>query len=221
MQLLRQLGQKDGEIDRLLNVYRDERISSSNRREQAEERYARELQEIADLDDIDNELNRIEAEHQGVDHNIMRHLHANNRGGSYDDDQFDDGGDDEEEQAYLDEQQQLMESEKVGRKKANPPVVLERRHSAPSFEAKEGMREALFGYLTAAREDEIELEMECERLKEIGGHAAEDASDRLFATQKANAVALLNMLRDYCPQTSGQVWGRDPDFAATIGRYVL
>jgi hypothetical protein len=218
LQLLRQLGQQDGEIDRLLNVYRDERVSSMNRREQAEERYARELREIADLDDIDNELNRIEAEHHVVDHNIMRHLNTNYRGGGYEDegsDPYDDGVDDEEA-AYLNEQTQ---GEKVRSKRPNP--VVERRHDAPSFEAKEGMREALFGYLTASRADELELEGECERLKETGGHAAEDASDRLFATQKANATALLQMLKDYSPQTSGQVWGRDPDFAVLVKKLNL
>lgn len=212
---MRQLGKQDREIDRLLALYRDERVSSLNRREQAEERYARDLREIADLDDIDNELNRIESEHHVVDHNIMRHLHTNYHGG-VDGNQFE-GGDDDDEGAYLSEQLQMMEGEKTRHpavKKTSNTIPIERRHpEVPSFDAKNQMREALFGYLDASRADELELELECERLKEIGGHAAEHASDQLFATQKANAATLVNMLKDYCPHTSGQLWGKDPDFA--------
>ena len=42
----------------------------------------------------------------------------------------------------------------------------------------------------------------------VGGCVAEEAADRLYETQKENAATLLKMIKEYCPQGSGVVWGK-------------
>ena len=42
----------------------------------------------------------------------------------------------------------------------------------------------------------------------VGGCVAEQAADRLYETQKANAATLLKMIKEYSPQGSGVVWGK-------------
>ena len=210
-ELFRRIERETLEIDRAVESYRDKRMEAINRQVSAEDRYVLELKEIRDLEDVDNELGKIEEEQQQVDHNIMRHLYMTLQSDSYGEgfDMDNAGAESIDEQAYLDEQEQFQH--RLPRR--NSIVVDLPRREPPSAEIKEGMREALFGYLDAARADELELEYEYEQSKENGDNkAAEQAGDRLFVTQKANVTALLKMIKNYHPHTSGNVWGNDPDF---------
>lgn len=86
----------------------------------------------------------------------------------------------------------------------------------PSVEVKHEMRMALFGFLDAARVDEMQLEELYEQAKEEGGKAAELAADKLFETQKANVTALLKMIKEYHPNPSATVWINDPDYPKLV-----
>ena len=155
--------QEDREIERLLNIYHDERAGQMNRRLEAEERYEKEIREIADLDEIDADLERIEAERHGVDHNIMRLTHTTFYSDS------DEYENEEEEDDEIDEA--AKEMKKMNKKRGEPQIEVHMRtnhREPPSFEIKEGMREALFGYMEASREDERNLEKEYEMLKDTG-----------------------------------------------------
>jgi len=165
-EILRKIEYEDREISRLLNIYHDERAAQMNRRSLAEERYEKELREIADLDEIDADLERIEAERHGVDHNIMR---LTNTTFYSDSDEYENDEDDEDNLEIDDVD--TNEKKKKGRKRGEPQIEVQMRtnyREPPSFEMKEGMREALFGYMEASREDERRLEMEYEGLKDTG-----------------------------------------------------
>jgi hypothetical protein len=209
------------EVDRLLNIFRDDRAVISGQRLAAEEKYQLAMRELSDLEDIDKELGRIEADRDAVDHNLQRHLAKSFRGSmdsfGYGDDDEDDDDDDDDEYKADDEVDVAGGGEQGSpprpRQRVTQTHVVEPRHrEPPSFEVKEGMREALFGYLDAARADEQALEDVYERVKEAGGYVAEDAATKLYDLQKANATSLLKMLKDYHPRTSGAVWQSDPDF---------
>jgi hypothetical protein len=86
------------------------------------------------------------------------------------------------------------------------------RKEPPSTEVKFEMRTALFGFLDAARMDEVQLEEQYEQAKEEGGKAAEIAAEKLYQTQRANVTALLKMIKEYHPSPSANVWINDPDY---------
>lgn len=217
-EMFRRLDRETAGLDRTVESFRDERMAAINRQLIAIDQYEEELKDIAALEDIDDELGRLEVEQHNVDHNIMRHLFMTLQSDSYGEgfEMEDDvaGGDSTEEKAYLDEQ-----GLKPVRKGKAATVVEPPRREPPSSEVKEHMREAVFGYLDAARADEDELEMEYEQLKEGGGKAAELSAERWLITKKANATALLKMIKEYHPITSGNIWGNDPDFQSLIKRF--
>ena len=175
--------QDDREIERLLNIYHDERAAQMNRRSLAEEQYEKEIREIADLDKIDADLERIEAEQHGVDHNIMRLTHTTFYSDSDDNEHEEDDEDD------LEIEVTAKEMKKKNKKRSEPQFEVQMRtnhREPPSFEIKEGMREALFGYMEASREDEKKLEMEYEALKETGMHLT---GQTVFSLSHANTLS--------------------------------
>ena len=89
-------------------------------------------------------INRLAAQQHDVDHNIMRHLRRTLSPGHFEGDiEYDDG-------LEFDEQAQRMSP-------INAPVVETIRREVPSAEVKSELRVALFGFLEAARQDEMEL----------------------------------------------------------------
>ena len=92
------------EVDRLLNIFRDDRMVSLNKRAAAEERYQLAMRELSDLEDIDKELGRIESDRADADHNLMRHLATSFRGSldSFGDDDDDDDDDDDNDEDAAD-----------------------------------------------------------------------------------------------------------------------
>ena len=206
-------------LDRAVDDYRNERAAALNRQLAAEDRYERELKSIAAVEDVDHALGQMEEELQHVDHNIMRHLYYTLQSDSYGD-TFDEVSESPEDQGYLDEQQQMAAKP---RRRASTSIVVESaRREPPSAEVKQEMREALFGYLDAAREDEDELEKVYEAAKEAGDmRVTEAAADRLFGTQKANLTALLKMIKEYRPHSSGHAWGKDADFVELVREFRL
>ena len=181
-EILRKMEREDREITRLLNIYQDERAAQMNRRSVAEERYEKELREIADLDEIDADLERIEAERHGVDHNIMR---LTNTTFYSDSDEYENENDEDDEENREIDDVDANEKKKKGRKRGEPQIEVQMRtnyREPPSFEIKEGMREALFGYMEASREDERKLEMEYEGLKETGRRRQRQYSLTIFLT---------------------------------------
>eukprot|EP00596_Hydrurales_sp_CCMP1899_P006170 CAMPEP_0119039286 /NCGR_PEP_ID=MMETSP1177-20130426/8682_1 /TAXON_ID=2985 /ORGANISM="Ochromonas sp, Strain CCMP1899" /LENGTH=204 /DNA_ID=CAMNT_0007002959 /DNA_START=284 /DNA_END=895 /DNA_ORIENTATION=+ len=193
--------EKSGEeIDSALKLYSKERNVAISRQTAAIDKYEDEMKEIGDLEDIDRELGQMEAEQQGIDHNIMRHTNQVLISDHDDYEEDYDGEYDEKEQYYNKTQQK---SSKIGSKKEAFNNGLK---VAPNNEVKMNMRVALFGFLEASQNDENDLEKIYEDSKVEGGKVAEIAAENLFETQKSNLSSLIKMLEGYRPKQSGRQW---------------
>jgi hypothetical protein len=144
----------------------------------------------------------------------MRHLQVTLNSNSYGEGFDEDGDEYADDFAEEEDQNERIGTAKSDSRKKNKPVMTYEplKKEPPSAEVKHEMRMALFGFLDAARIDEMQLEEMYERAREEGGKAAEIAADKLFQTQKANVTALLKMIKDYHPSPSATVWINDPDF---------
>lgn len=209
--------QKDSEeINRALNDFLLEREAVSRAQAAA---YAAYEAEVAALG-VDGSVTSsavITNSDDSVDHNVMRQMKLVNESDEkleldeYAYDSFDQL--DEELKERLSATSISTNSPNKS-KKINPLFRLApEKAPMPGFEEKAAMRMEMFSFLDNARIEEMQLELEYERIKnEVGGAEAERAAEELFAVQMRNSNTLKEMFVEYQPIAFGKAWGRDPDY---------
>jgi len=203
----RRLKQDSEEISRALDEFLAERNAATKMQRDALENYD---QEIANIGFIEGENELEDAE---VDHNVMRQMNLTKQ--SNERLEFNDYADEEFEadvDADLMAQIKAIQKMSSGTKKGPPEVQLMTKKEIPGFEEKVKLRTEIFNFLDGCRIEEMQLELEYERVKEQGGLVAEKAAETLFAVQKRNHEQLKDMFDDYQPIAFGKAWGNDPDY---------
>lgn len=201
--ITRQLREDAEDISRSLDAFLAERALASKKANEALALYDSEIAEIGDIaEDIIPE--------PSVDHNVMRHLHLVKSGPENDDyneygnDSFDYEDDfqpmvDENYQKEIEEKHKLLD------------LGLMKREM-PSFEQKNELRNGMFNYLDKCRIEELQLEVEYDRLRDNDDPEAESVAEALYTVRKRNTEGLLEMIDDYQPIAFGKAWGNDVDY---------
>ncbi len=203
----RRLKQDSEDISRALDEFLAERNAATKMQRDALDNYD---QEIANIGVIEGEDDMEVAE---VDHNVMRHMNLTKQSNEKLD--FNEYADDEFEadvDADLMAQIKAIQRMSSSTKKGPPEVELMTKKEIPGFEDKVKLRTEIFNFLDGCRIEEMQLELEFERVKEQGGLVAEKAAETLFAVQKRNHEQLKDMFDEYQPVAFGKAWGNDPDY---------
>lgn len=200
--ITRQLREDAEDISRSLDAFLAERALVTNKANQALALFDA---EIAELGDTNDEI----IPEPSIDHNVMRHLNLVKSGekDDYDDDYGNDSFDYEEENQLYDEKHQKEIEEKH---RALELGLLKRE--VPSFEQKNELRSNMFSYLDKCRIEELQLEVEYDRLRDNDDPEAESVAEALYTIRKRNSTGLLEMIDDYQPVAFGKAWGNDNDY---------
>jgi len=205
--IARRLKQDSEDISRALDEFLAERNAATKMQRDALDNYD---QEIANIGLIEGENDIEDAE---VDHNVMRQMNITKQNNEkiefneYADDEFESDVD-----VDLMAQIKAIQKMSMGTKKGPPEVELMTKKEIPGFEEKVKLRTEIFNFLDGCRIEEMQLELEFERVKEQGGLVAEKAAETLFAVQKRNHEQLKDMFDEYQPVAFGKAWGNDPDY---------
>jgi len=201
--ITRQLREDAEDISRSLDAFLAERALASKKANEALALYDSEIAEIGDIaEDTIPE--------PSVDHNVMRHLHLVKSGPENDD--YNDYGNDsfdyeDDFQPMVDENYQKEIEEK--HKLLDLGLI---KREMPSFEQKNELRNSMFNYLDKCRIEELQLEVEHDRLRDNDDPEAESVAEALYTIRKRNTEGLLEMIDDYQPIAFGKAWGNDVDY---------
>jgi len=199
--ITRQLREDAEDISRSLDAFLAERALVSKKANEALALFDAELADIGDTnDDIIPE--------PSVDHNVMRHLNLVKSGPEKDEyDDYENDGFDYDDENIFDEKHQKEIEEKH---RALGLGLIKRE--IPSFEQKNDLRNNMFSYLDRCRIEELQLEVEYDRLRDNDDPEAESVAEALYSVRKRNSGGLLEMIDDYQPLAFGRAWGNDPDY---------
>ena len=199
--ITRQLRDDAEDISRSLDAFLAERALATKKANEALALFDAEIAEIGDTnDDVLPE--------PSVDHNVMRHLNLVKSGPEKDQyDDYDNDGFDYDDNNLFDEKYQKEIEEKH---KALGLGLIKRE--MPSFEQKNDLRNNMFSFLDRCRIEELQLEVEYDRLRDNDDPEAESIAEALYAVRKRNSEGLLEMIDDYQPLAFGRAWGNDADY---------
>ena len=201
--ITRQLREDSEDISRSLDAFLAERALASKKTNEALALFDSEMAEIGDIADES-------IPEASVDHNVMRHLHLVKTGpenddyNEYGDDSFD-YEDDFNPTANANYQREIEEKHKL------LDLGLMKREM-PSFEQKNELRNGMFDFLDKCRIEELQLEVEYDRLRDNDDPEAESVAEALYTIRKRNTESLLEMIDDYQPLAFGKAWGNDADY---------
>jgi len=213
--IARRLQRDSEEINRALNDFLLEREAVNKAQASALAAYEAEVAALG----IDGSITSsaiITGGDDSVDHNVMRQMKLVNE--SDEQLELDEYANESFDQLDEELKERLSLVSSAGSpsksKKVNPLFRLApEKAPMPGFEEKAAMRMEMFSFLDNARIEEMQLEIEYERIKnEIGGPEAEIAAEQLFEVQMRNANTLKEMFVEYQPIAFGKAWGRDEDY---------
>jgi len=192
------------EITQSLDMFMSERNACLKRQSDAMDEYN------AAIEAIGKDVADIPPEEVQTDHNLNRHLKLTKTAALNDD--------------YPEfERQRLTEESQYGQRFDTDYVDVPQKEyfdkgltpkpPMPTLVEKAAMREKVFEQLRSAREQETQLELEYERVRDdIGAFRAEYLAEGLFTTQKENYGKIKSLIAEYQPQGFGKAWGVDPDY---------
>jgi hypothetical protein len=207
-EISRRLREDAIEITQSLEMFMQERNACIRRQSDALEEYRSAIAEIGgDLIDADNGKSEDEGK---TDHNLNRHLKLTKKAVLDDD--------------YAEYEKNRLAEDSYFGSRFDPDYVdvpqkehfdkgLTPKPAVPNLLEKAAIRERVFELLRTSRDDETQMELEYERVREeIGAFRAEYLAEGLFTTQKENYGKLKSMIAEYQPQGFGKAWGNDPDY---------
>lgn len=195
--LIARLKKDSDSISKTLEFYQAERNNAIKFQRECLHEYDLQMIAIGDGDMDDAEIEELPP----VDHAVMAHLNINN------------SSDGNLNLATLNLDETNPDMKKTTKRiEKEPPVVQIRDNYMPDFHEKTRMRDELFNFMENSKIDEIQLELECDKLRDEGGPAFERAADILLAVQRRNNENLQNMFKDYKSVPFGKAWGNDVDY---------
>jgi hypothetical protein len=200
----RRLRENAIEITQSLDMFMNERNECLQRQSNAMDEYN------AAIEAIGKDVVDIAPEEVQTDHNLNRHLKITKKAA------LDDDYPEFERQRLTDESQygSRFDTDYVDvPQKEYFDKGLTPKPPMPNLLEKAAMREKVFVQLRSAREQETQLELEYERVREeVGAFRAEYLAEGIFTTQKENYIKIKALVADYQPQGFGKAWGADPDY---------
>lgn len=202
--IIRQLCEDSESIDDLLRGCRQQRIAMNDKQKQALHSYEEDMARIGIA-----QAGTAIHETRHVDHNIMRHVNANNDS-MYD---YDFDGNNLDFESYDDAYKEIenLFDDKDGPIQTTTNSKGHKKY-IPTVDEKIDIRLKLFAFLDQSRAEEEELATEYEKMKAEDSIRASTIIEELMQKQLENSDSLKAFFSDYQPVPFGKAWGKDPDY---------